>query len=153
MTVLSAVQWQANRSIQLNVVSLQRAQMAQAAKLAEREQKIKDSAADLDSFRERVTQLDTALKEAESKLPGQPADNGQQDQLKKSVDEWTAAVAARDEQIKKANGQLESVAVERNAAVSKFNELAGKYNAVLKELNEARAKLASAKAGTTSSPH
>jgi hypothetical protein len=37
---------------------------------------------------------------------------------------------------------VRQLAADRNDAVRKFNELAEKYNAVVKDLNEARARLA-----------
>ena len=38
--------------------------------------------------------------------------------------------------------RLQKLAGERNEAVARFNDLAGKYNGLVKDLNEARAKLA-----------
>jgi hypothetical protein len=42
-----------------------------------------------------------------------------------------AAVAARDAALKQAGDQIRRLSSERNDAVQKFNDLAGKYNALV----------------------
>ena len=49
-----------------------------------------------------------------------------------------AAVAQRDQALKQASSEFQKVANERNDAILKFNDLAGKYNAVVKQLNDAQ---------------
>jgi hypothetical protein len=66
----------------------------------------------------------------------------ERDLLKASVTDSAAAVATRDERLKEFATQLEEVATGRSEAVTKFNDLAEKYNGVVKDLNEARARLA-----------
>ncbi len=155
LTVLCMVQWWTNRQLHLEVFNQERTILEHVSKLAAQDRTIKNSAADLDAFREQLVRSDAALKEAEAKLAVHPVGDSpnaaERDQLKKNIDVWTAAIATRDGQLKIVNERLQSLARERNEAADKFNELAGKYNSVVKDLNDARARLASAKSGGTSS--
>jgi ABC-type transporter Mla subunit MlaD len=60
----------------------------------------------------------------------------ERDQLRISVTNWADAVAARDEQLEEAAGQLARLGADRNDAVTRFNELAEKHNEVIHELND-----------------
>jgi ABC-type transporter Mla subunit MlaD len=76
----------------------------------------------------------------------------ERDQLKASITNWSAAVAARDENLRQLNEQLQEtskrlndsvlkfneLATNYNASVHRFNELATNYNSVVAQLNEAR---------------
>ena len=66
----------------------------------------------------------------------------QRDALKASVTNWAGAVASRDERLKEANVRIRQLADDLNASIRKFNDLATNHNAVVKELNELRARLA-----------
>jgi uncharacterized coiled-coil DUF342 family protein len=57
--------------------------------------------------------------------------------MKTTLDKWIAAVAARDEALKKAEAQIQSLAEARNDAIAKFNELAKKYNSSVGEIKKA----------------
>ena len=57
--------------------------------------------------------------------------------MKSALDKWTAAVAGRDEALKKAEAQLQSLAEVRNDAIAKFNDLAKKYNSSVGEIKKA----------------
>jgi chromosome segregation ATPase len=63
----------------------------------------------------------------------------QRDQLTAALNTWKAAVAARDAALKQAGEDIQKIADERNEAVRRFNDLADKYNAVVKEINGERA--------------
>jgi hypothetical protein len=56
---------------------------------------------------------------------------------------WMAAVKERDEALKKASEDITMIVAARNEAIKKLNDLAIKYNGVVKDLNEARAKAGS----------
>jgi hypothetical protein len=44
---------------------------------------------------------------------------------------WIQAVADRDAALKQAGAVIQKIALERNDAIQKFNDLAAKYNAVV----------------------
>ena len=67
----------------------------------------------------------------------------QRDELKSSAANWASAVAGREERLKEANARIRQLAEELNASIHKFNDLATNHNAIVKQLNELRAKLAS----------
>lgn len=46
-------------------------------------------------------------------------------------------MTARDDRLQEANVQIQQLAADRNAAVTKYNELAEKYNAAVSSLNTA----------------
>ena len=150
LLILSGFQWEANRGLNLQYNELEKARLALEAKLAESEKNLKGSQADLEIFRQQISQADTTAKESESKLTALSTEGKQtaqeRDQLKTSVAQWTAAATARDEQLKKANEELHKLAAERNEAVSKYNDLALKHNEVVKDLNALRAKAGGKKA-------
>jgi chromosome segregation ATPase len=160
LAVLLAVQWQKNRQLNLDVEALEKTRLEQLQKIAERDNTIAGYVADLDDFRRRLTMSESQLKELDDKLSAMIRErNGlaaqreqliaQRDQLKATLDKWIAAVAARDAAIKQAGEQVEKLTATRNEAVEKFNDLAGKYNVLVKDLNEARAKIAATRpAGT-----
>jgi uncharacterized coiled-coil DUF342 family protein len=144
LTVLCAFQWRTNLRLNLHVIDLGNTRLQQLAKIAEQDKTIKGEAADLDDFRERLTLSETALKEAEEKFNALANERdklvAERDQLKANLDQWMAAVAARDAALKQANEQVKTLADARNDAVAKFNDLADKYNALVKEVEKARVK-------------
>jgi len=144
LAILCIVQWRSNRQVNLEAFGLTKIRLEQQEKISAQEKSLKGCTQDLDSFREQLTRASSTLKEIENKLATAERDNRQlsaeRDQLKTNVANWTAAAAARDEQLKIANTELQKLGQERNDAVTKFNELAGKYNKVVSDLNEARAK-------------
>lgn len=145
LAVLCVVQWRANRAVNLEAAGLEKVRLDQAAKLTELEKSLKGQAADLDSFREQLGKTHESLRAAEAKIATLERDARQlaaeRDQLKTAVEKWADAVAVRDARLAELDQQLRQLATDRNDAVQKFNDLAGKYNAVVKDLNEARARL------------
>jgi len=143
---LCVTQWQVNRRANLEVIGLEKVRQGQSAKIEEQGRTLKGYALDLDSFREQLSRTAASLKETDSKLIVTERQLQQLDlerqQLKTSVTNWAAAVTARDEQLRQINERLTKLAVDRNDAVEKFNDLAAKYNGVVKDLNEARTRLA-----------
>jgi septal ring factor EnvC (AmiA/AmiB activator) len=130
LCVLCCAQWQANSRLEANVERLDQTRIEQSAKIAQQEKTLKDDAADLEDLRERVTMSESELKTtiadrnrfaAEDKL------------LKAALDKWIAAVKERDAAIKQASDFIQKLAGERNDAIAKFNDLADKYNALVKQ--------------------
>ena len=144
LAALCVVQWQVNRRTNLRAIELDRIGQDQRTKISEQEKTIKGQTADLDSFREQLTRTHTTLKETETRLATVEGEvrqlTNEREQLKASITNWVAAVTARDEQLKTANVELQKLGNERNEVVGKFNELAAKYNSVVKDLNEERAR-------------
>lgn len=141
---LCALQWQANRQANLQINSLIQIRIEQTAKIDEQNLTIRNQAADLDEFRQRLTLAESLLKETQDKLVAKTALCDRlitgQNQLKAALDTWMAAVAERDLALKHADEVIQKLVTERNQAVEKFNDLAGKYNTLVKNLNTANAK-------------
>jgi chromosome segregation ATPase len=139
LAVLCGVQWQASRKLSHEIAATIKARDALTAKVAEQEKSIAGLTADLDAFRTQYEQAARARKEASDKNETLQRENtnlaAQVDQLKENVARWTDAVAERDERLKEARDQIQTLAVDRNAAVEKFNELAEKHNANIEQLN------------------
>jgi uncharacterized coiled-coil DUF342 family protein len=143
LAVLCAFQWRTNMHLNLRMTDLENTQLQQLAKIADQDKTIKGAAADLDDFRERLTLSDAALKEAEEKFKALEHERDklvlERDRLKEDLDQWKAALAARDAALKQSNEQSKTLADARNDAIAKFNDLADKYNALVKESDKARA--------------
>jgi chromosome segregation ATPase len=128
LAILCSFQWQTNSRLNLEAQSLQKTTLEQAAKIDEQDRTIKNDAADLDDLRSRLSLAESALADDEASLK----------QLKAALDKWIAAVAQRDQALKQAGAQIQKLANERNDAILKFNDLAGKYNVVVKQLNDSQ---------------
>lgn len=143
LALLCVLQWRMNRQLNLDLNAAEKTRQKQATRLDDQEKWLKGGASDLDGFREQLTRAATSLKETEAKLAALDRQvkqlTNERDQLKTSVTNWAAAVAARDVQLTKAGADLQKLAADRNAAVLKFNEVATKQNELVKEL-ERRAK-------------
>ena len=152
LAALAVAQWRVNRRTNLQAIQLEKVGQEQSARIAEQDKTVQGQAADLETFRGQLTKTHATLKETESKLATTEQEvrqlAGERDQLKISVTNWAAAVTARDEQLKLANTELKKLGDDRNEVVGKFNDLAAKYNSVVKDLNEARTRLA----GTNAAP-
>ena len=100
LAVLCVLQWRMNRQLNLDLNTVEKTRQQQAARLHDQEKRLKGGASDLDGFREQLTRATSALKETETKLAtleGQVKQlTNERDQLKTSVTNWAAAVAARD---------------------------------------------------------
>jgi chromosome segregation ATPase len=137
LTVLCLFQWQANNRIDAQLTRANQTRLEQTAKIAEQDSALRENATEMADLRQRLSLADTDLKDAQDKLA---ADNQQRDQLKGALDKWIAAVAQRDQALKQAGERLATLTAQDNQAVQKFNDLADKYNQVVKQLDEARAK-------------
>ena len=123
LAVLLSVQWKANSRLEAENVRLDQMRIEQSAKIADQENTLKQNAADLDDFRQRLSVSESSLKSA---IVDRDRLGRLVDQLKTSLDQRKAAVTARDAAIQK-------LATERNDAIAKFNDLADKYNALVKQ--------------------
>jgi chromosome segregation ATPase len=132
LAVLCAVQWKSDSDLSHEADRLRQLSADQSAKIDDQEKSLKQDAADLDDLRQRLAVSEDALKDAKDKLTAATAER---DQLKAAVDKWTAAVATRDDALKQANAQVQKLSADRDDAVKKFNDLADKYNDVVKQLN------------------
>lgn len=143
LAALCVAQWRMNRTLNLALNEHQKVSQQQAARLAEQERQIKGGAADLDSFRDKIAETSTAVKETEAKAAALDRLvkqlTNERDQLKTSVTNWAAAVTTRDERLKQSGVELAKLGNDRNDAVRKFNELAAQQNKLVEEI-ERRAK-------------
>jgi len=137
LAILCMIQWQNNSKIFGQMGRLNQIRLDQATKLAEQDATLNQNSTDLADLRQRLSLAESDLKTTRDDLT---AANQQRDQLKTALDKWTAACAARDEQIKQAAQQIQTLTTERDQAILKFNDLADKYNWVVKQLNDSRGK-------------
>ncbi|MGA2443708.1 MAG: hypothetical protein ABSH08_22365 [Tepidisphaeraceae bacterium] len=124
LAVLCAIQWQANSRLENNLEQLDKTRIEQSTKIAQQESTLKDDAADLEDLRQRLSMSESELEKA-------VADGTQ---LKATLAKWMAAVKERDAAIKQAGERIQKLAGERNRAIQKFNDLADKYNSLVKQM-------------------
>ncbi len=138
--VLCVAQWRMDRRLNAELQRIEAIRADQSARLSEREKTIDGHVADLAALREHITRLTGELKETEGRLLDSERRAGhlasERDQLREAAKEWSEAVAARDEQLRSANLQIQELAARCNDTVLKFNELATNYNESVKLLNE-----------------
>jgi chromosome segregation ATPase len=144
LAVLCSFQWKANRKANLELITLDGVRLAQASKIVEQDAAIKGYAEDNEDLRDRLSHAESSLDETTRKLAVATVEvkklTAERDELKTALDTWKAAVAERDAALKQAREQMEKLGKERNEAVTKFNDLAAKYNGIVKEVNESRTK-------------
>jgi chromosome segregation ATPase len=128
LCVLCAAQWQTNSRLENSVEQFDKTRIEQTAKIAEQKNTLKDDAADLTDLRQRLSMSELELKNAVAERDHFAAEDKQ---LKTALDNWMAAVAARDAALRQASDQIQKLSNDRNDAVRKFNDLAGKYNALV----------------------
>lgn len=140
LSVLCVFQWSTNRSANLEVARLEKVRIGQVTQLAEREKALQGCQGDLESFRTQLVEVNTRWKENEKKITSSDRElqqiTAERDQLKTNITMWTEAVAVRDERLKKVNAEIQTLAADRNEAVTKYNELAAKQNQTVKDFNE-----------------
>ena len=130
LCLLCSIQWKTNSRLEENVERLDQTRIEQSAKIAEQDRTLKDDAADLEDLRQRLSFSESELKTAISERDRFAAESRQ---LKAALDKWIVAVKERDAAIKQAGNLIQKLAAERNDAITKFNELADKYNALVKQ--------------------
>ncbi|MFO1498165.1 MAG: hypothetical protein U1G07_07195 [Verrucomicrobiota bacterium] len=139
LVVLCVLQWRMNRRLNLEAVALAKTRLEQQGQLEEQQKTMAGVTRDLETFRSQVTTLHAASRENADRVKAAEQEVAQltatRDQLQLSITNWAQAVAIRDARLKEADGQLAKLAEERNAAVTRFNDLATKYNTVVNDLN------------------
>jgi chromosome segregation ATPase len=144
LCVLCAIQWQVNSRVNRRAISLDEIRQQQATKLADSDKTIRAYTSDLEDLRQRLSLSESQLKELDEKLSHEIAERNQlaaeRDDLKIALGKWMAAVAERDKTINQARDELQKLATERNDAVQKLNDLADKYNKLVKQWNDQQAK-------------
>ena len=140
IAALCALQWQANRRMNLEVNRLEKERLAQQEKISEQEKAANGLNADLARFKEQFKEAHSDANEARHSLRKLESENAQllreRDQLRISVTNWATAVSARDESLKEMHGRLRDTAARLNESILKFNELASNHNASIKRFNE-----------------
>ena len=137
MVWLCIVQWTANGQLGRQVDHLESVRQQQTAMIQTQNDTIRGQAEDLDDFRTRLETAETQLRDLALKLSKVTTERdrvtAERDRLKTDLDQWIAAVKGRDALIKQAGDEIQLLAKQRNAVVEKFNDLAGKYNAMVKK--------------------
>jgi chromosome segregation ATPase len=146
LAALCVAQGRQDQLLNLRAGGLDRTCAEQAEAIRKKDLTLKGNEADLGELHGRLERAGAAIEESEAKLAKATENVSQltaeRDGLKAAVENWTAAVAERDKALKDAGQRITSTATERNEAIEKFNDLATKYNGMVKELADAREKLA-----------
>jgi chromosome segregation ATPase len=144
LAVLCAVQWRQIHELESRVNDLDQIRIQQASKIEEQDSTIKGEQADLDEFRSRLEIAESMLRKAQAQIAADVAEHNtmiaqrdqliaERDALKKALAQWTAAAAARDQALKQAGREIQTLAAARNDAILKFNDLATKYNTLVQQ--------------------
>ncbi len=145
LAALCLTQWQVNRRLHLELIRCEELRLELQGKLAKAEQASADRARDLASFRTHLARLSDEVQKSASSLDDADRQlrdaQAARDQLKSSVTNLAAAMAARDARLAEAADQLRGLLKERDDAVTRFNELAGRHNSLVEEWNALQARL------------
>ena len=133
VVALCVTQWHHIAGINADRDRLELTRQAQAKLIDEQKKTIADQAADLDDFRKRLEMAEGQLKSLQQKLT---VAESERDQLREALTKWKAAVAARDATIKQASEDIESLVGQRNTAIAQFNDVATKYNELIKKMSQ-----------------
>ena len=116
----------------------------QLQKLTEQDKTIGGLTEDLARFKEQFSLTHSNLMEVRERMRKAESENDSlqrdQDQLRESITNWIQAVSARDARLTEANERIRSMATQLDDSIGKYNKLVTNYNAVVKQLEEARAK-------------
>jgi septal ring factor EnvC (AmiA/AmiB activator) len=126
VTLLCAIQWEVNSRLEARERELDQTRIEQSAKIDEQTRELRDDAADLEDLRGRLTTCESDLSKAIAQRDQLGLENKQ---FGAALDKWVAAVKARD-------AALTEVLKQRNDAIAKFNDLAGKYDGLLKQTED-----------------
>lgn len=129
---LCLVQWQNNRRLQVELIQAAQARREQESRLEQHLKTNEGQAQHVSRLQGHLSRLTGELEQTASQLAEtrrQARQSAAQcGQLKSSVTNWAAAVAARDTQLRQSAAQLEELAEARNAAVRQFNDLVERYH-------------------------
>lgn len=137
LAILCGFQWRANGRLDAHVIALNKLSAEQQSKMVDQSRTIQEDAADLDDFRRRLSLSETQLADTRQKLAER---NTEYDQIQNTLKKWIQAVADRDAALKQAGQEIQKLAADRNDAIQKFNDLAGKYNAVVQQTSKDQGK-------------
>jgi septal ring factor EnvC (AmiA/AmiB activator) len=133
---LCALQWQDNRRLAADNNRLTQTTRDQAAKMADQDKTLAADAIDLADLRQQLGDSELKQKQAESARARVTA---QRDQLSAQVaadqsalNSWKGAVAQRDQVIAQAAQQQQTLAHQRDDVIGRFNDLANRYNSLVK---------------------
>ena len=160
LAVLCAFQWGENRRLNRQTLERERVQTERQALMEANARaaagQAAGQAADLASLRAHLARIDAERKETAAQRAAAEAGLRQasieRDQLKSSVTNWAAAAASRDERLQESAARLRALAAERDQAVQRFNDLAARHNALVKEWNDQQSRLAASNAPPPAPP-
>jgi SMC interacting uncharacterized protein involved in chromosome segregation len=135
LCVLSAAEWQTNSRLEKRANQLDQTRTEQAATIVEQEKTLKVNATDLDDLRQRLSLSESDLKTTLAERDRLAAETKA---LKAALDKWLAAVKERDAALQQAGDLVQKLADERDSAITKFNNLADRYNALVKQVQNAQ---------------
>lgn len=144
---LCVAQWQANRRLNLERIQLERQRHEQSTALEQQARTAAGQAGDLADLRGHLARATQEAQDARTRLAllerQRDQARAEAGQLQSALTNWTAAVATRDARLREATGQLHAVLRERNDTVTRFNELAGRYNRLVQDFEVLQGRLAS----------
>lgn len=132
LAILCMIQWEADSRLNSQLNATNRIRLEQAGRLNEQDATLEQNSTDLADLRQRLALAESDLKDNGQKLD---AANERRDQLKSELDKSVAACTTRDQEIGQASDEIKKLAGERDDAIHKFNDLADKYNALIKQMN------------------
>jgi len=139
LAVLCVVQWKTHRRLNLRIADLEKSRLELTARSAEQTRALEGCSADLEEFRGQLMKANLNLKEARLESASSERElhtlRGQGEQLKAGITNWSNAVTARDQQLVEASRQIRELATDRNETVIKFNELADRYQSLVRQWN------------------
>ncbi|HTJ77884.1 MAG TPA: hypothetical protein VL357_02720 [Rariglobus sp.] len=142
LTGLCILQWRSNRSLNLDINALEHTTQSQASLVDKQSEKIRGLTEDLDHFRGQLGTTTLSQKDTEQKLRASEhlaaQLSSERDQLKASIAQWTAAVAARDTNLQEANDRIHELTTQLSETVAKYNTLAAIHNTLVQQINDAR---------------
>ncbi|MBE7499492.1 MAG: hypothetical protein HS113_04135 [Verrucomicrobiales bacterium] len=156
LAVLCVVQWRANRQLNLDLIQVERHRLEQTAAAERLAETTAGQASDLADLRGHLARAAQEGRDARDQLALLERELDQSraetDQIKSALTNWAAAVAARDDRLQQAAEQLRAAIQERNDTVTRFNELAGRYNRLVQDFDALQERLASALTNTSRPP-
>jgi chromosome segregation ATPase len=139
LAALCTWQWMGHRRLELDRARLEGLRTRQEAQLEELTRQGVTQQADLEFFRQSVTWASLRSRTQEVQISTLERDldllRAERDGSKSSLSNWVSAVQERDERLEQAAAQLHRVVGERDALALRLNELAGRQNGLVEELN------------------
>lgn len=140
LAFLCVVQWQRDRRLNLEINRLKKEHYDQQERISRQDKLAADLKADLERFKEQVTQTHAEAGEARTAMRKLERENSlierERDQLKTAVTNWSRAVAERDQSLRESNDRLRDTAARLNDSIVKYNELTTNYNASIRRFQE-----------------